>query len=305
MSISTPSCNFVTKILVGFKLDHPVKRRVTRPQCQPVGSSPGFLENQKPEHFRNKNRVNWMAPKIGFYYFRQFADFSFFRIKDFFCFETNLAPKRSSSSSWPGIFSPTSGWCFPLPPASQPRFPPFRPIATKTLFFQNCNSGSIKSDAETDTRAELKNWQQRKNKMVATVASFAEVDFFTSRCTSGRPPARRRRPSWDRFCCPTPWRPCPQPSRNRECQRSVWKKLGENLSRSSSWLLSTHYRTADLFCSCCNHWALPSSWEQSMIRDENKAAFTHTLFATWLRHSKKVYFSLLKWWTPALATFLT
>ena len=46
--------------------------------------------------------------------------------------------------------------------------------------------------------------------------------FFTSRCTSGRPPARRRRPSWDRFGCPTPSRPCPRPSRSRECRRSVW-----------------------------------------------------------------------------------
>lgn len=84
MSISTPSCNFVTKILVGFKLDHPVKRRVTRPQCQPVGSSPGFLENQKPEHFRKKiESIGWRQ-KLVFIIFDNSQIFRFFESKIFF-----------------------------------------------------------------------------------------------------------------------------------------------------------------------------------------------------------------------------
>ena len=168
-----------------------------------------------------------MAPKIGFFYFRQFADFSFFSNQRFFLLRDKFGAKTFVLIFLAGNFFPNFRLVFPPPSGLATKISPVSTDHDEDSVFQNCNSGSIKSDAETDTRAELKNWQQRKNKMVATMASFAEVDFFTSRCTSGRPPARRRRPSWDRFCCPTPWRPCPRPSRNRECQRSVWKKLGE------------------------------------------------------------------------------
>ena len=50
---------------------------------------------------------------------------------------------------------------------------------------------------------------------------FLLLLLFTSRCTSCRPPGRRRRPSWGRSCCPSPWRPCRRRSGSQGCRRSA------------------------------------------------------------------------------------
>ena len=97
-----------------------------------------------------------MAPKIGFYYFRQFADFSFFSHQRFFLLRDKFGAKTFVLIFLAGNFFPNFRLVFPPPSGLATKISPVSTDHDEDSVFQNCNSGSIKSDAETDTRAELK-----------------------------------------------------------------------------------------------------------------------------------------------------